>query len=137
MLNAVNMGSRIVPANFGPMRGANAHGKYNGPCGDTMEIWLRVMDGKVVQAMFTSDGCQHSILCGSAAAALSLGKSREQLEAITPEDVVAQIDSLPVNHQHCALLAVRTLNQAVKDYWCESQQESGAGSAPAPSEIKE
>ncbi len=98
-----------------------------------MEFWLRFFDGRVAQAMFTSDGCQHSILCGSAAAALSLGKTHTELVEITPEDVVARVGSLPVDHQHCAKLAVRTLRAILADYREGAEPGSKPGDVPAVS----
>ncbi|MCK5675983.1 MAG: iron-sulfur cluster assembly scaffold protein [Verrucomicrobia bacterium] len=56
------------PKNFGPMRDASAHGKITGPCGDTVEVWLRIDGGRIRKASFMSDGCGHSVHCALLAA---------------------------------------------------------------------
>jgi hypothetical protein len=48
--NLHKLGIRSLPANFGPLKGANANARLTGPCGDTMEIWLGVGDQRVRRA---------------------------------------------------------------------------------------
>ena len=69
---------RFWPANFGPLRGADGNARVTGPCGDTVEFWLRVENGRITQASFTTDGCGHSVLSGSAAARLAEEKTLEE-----------------------------------------------------------
>jgi NifU-like protein involved in Fe-S cluster formation len=104
---------RIVPANFGPLRDANANARFKGPCGDTMEFWLRIEGGRVLNATFTTDGCDHSLRCGSAAATLAVGKTTAEATAITQADVLAAAGSVPEDSQHCGLLASFTLKSAI------------------------
>lgn len=108
--------AKLWPANFGPLRGANGNARITGPCGDTMEFWLRVEDGRVVQATFTTDGCGHSILSGSAAARLAEEKSSDEVMSIERTDVLTAVGGLPEESQHCALLAANTLKAAIADY---------------------
>lgn len=104
---------RIVPANFGPLRDANANARFTGPCGDTMEFWLRIADGRVLNATFTTDGCDHSLRCGSAAATLVVGKTATEAAAITQAEVLAAAGSVPEDSQHCGKLAALTLRSAI------------------------
>ncbi len=104
---------RIVPTNFGPLRGANANARITGPCGDTMEFWLHVKDGRVERVTFTTDGCDHSMRCGSAAAALANGKTLAEAAAISQADVLAAAGNIPDHSQHCGLLAANTLKAAL------------------------
>ncbi len=104
---------RIVPANFGPLRGANANARITGPCGDTMEFWLRVKDGRVERVTFTTDGCDHSMRCGSAAATWAEGKTVTIVAAISQADVLAAAGEVPDHSQHCGLLAANTLKAAL------------------------
>ena len=39
--------ARVLPANFGPLKGANGNARITGPCGDTMEFWVRVEEGRI------------------------------------------------------------------------------------------
>jgi len=46
------------PHNFGRLEGADAHAKDNNPsCGDEVEIFLKVKDGKVSEVKFEGRGC--------------------------------------------------------------------------------
>jgi nitrogen fixation NifU-like protein len=111
------IGARIIPANFGPMRGFSTHARIEGSCGDTMEFWLRLEDVTILKASFTSDGCQTSVACGSAAAYLSQGKSLGEMRKVRPIDVldlIGQGDDEEAHH--CADLAIRTLAKALDGY---------------------
>jgi len=107
---------RVLPANFGPLRGANGTARITGPCGDTMEFWLLVLEGKVARATFTTDGCGHSILCGSAAARLAEGASLKKAAGIAQQDVLDAAGNVPDESRHCALLAANTLTAAIANY---------------------
>jgi len=111
------IGARLTPANFGPMRDFNAHTRIEGDCGDTMEVWLRMEGVKILQASFTSDGCETSIACGSVATHLSHGKSLGEMRAVRPIDVLEALGQ-PDNEEahHCADLALTTLAKALGEY---------------------
>ena len=123
------IGARVTPANFGPMRGASTHARIEGSCGDTMEFWLRLEDVNVLQATFTTDGCETSVACGSAAAHLSQGKSLGEMRKVTPMEVlelIGQGDNEEAHH--CADLALRTLAKALGLYEkpLKAQQEAAS-----------
>ena len=63
------------PRNVGNMQGADGFARMTGPCGDTMEIWLKVKNGTIANATFMTDGCGTSIASGSIATELAKGKS--------------------------------------------------------------
>jgi len=107
---------RVVPANFGPLRGASGNARVTGPCGDTMEFWLHVEHERIVRTTFTTDGCGHSTLAGSACARLAENRTLEETMRIGQEDVLGAVGGLPEESHHCALLAANTLKEAVVDY---------------------
>jgi len=108
--------SRVLPANFGPLREADANARLTGPCGDTMEFWLRIENERVVQATFTTDGCDHSLVCGAVAARLAGGKLVRDAAAIVKADVLDAVGNLPEEFHHCALLAVDALKAALSSF---------------------
>jgi len=59
------------PRNVGSLPNADGFAQVTGPCGDTMEIWLKVKDGRIDKATFWTDGCGTSIACGSMVTGLS------------------------------------------------------------------
>ena len=104
------------PRNFGELDNADGFGKITGPCGDTMEIWLRVKNGTITEATFLTDGCGTSISSGSMITELAKGKSISDAQKISPQDVLNALGGLPEESKHCALLAANTLKAATRDY---------------------
>jgi nitrogen fixation protein NifU and related proteins len=98
------------------MGNPDGYGCITGPCGDTMKIFLKFEKGKVKEASFQTDGCGSSMICGSFAAELALGKKPNELQNITKETILETIGGLPAEEQHCALLAANTLHQAIDSY---------------------
>ena len=103
----------INPPNRGEMRGADGAALLRGPCGDSMAIFLRFDGERVGAATFETDGCGPSVVCGSVAAEMAVGKTAEEILDITGEDVLARAGQIPEDHQHCAFLAVSSLHEAV------------------------
>lgn len=104
------------PKNFGPMKDASAHAKIKGPCGDTVEVWLRIDGGRIRKASFLSDGCAHSVACCSTAVRMAEGMRQEEAAEISQESILAAVGPVPVDHQHCALLAANTIKAALADF---------------------
>jgi nitrogen fixation NifU-like protein len=106
----------LNPRNLGEVPAPDGFGKIIGPCGDTMEIYLKVGDGKVMNASFWTDGCGPSIASGSMVTELAKGKSVLEAQKITQQDILDALGGLPEDSLHCALLAANTLKEAIKDY---------------------
>ena len=104
------------PRNVGDMEDADGFAKVTGPCGDTMEIWLRVRNDSIAEASFLTDGCGTTIAAGSMVTEMAKGKSVSQVQKISQQDVLSALGGLPEEGEHCALLAANTLKAAVKDY---------------------
>jgi len=112
----ITMDLFMNPRNHGPMDKADGFGKVTGPCGDTMSIWIKVDDGKIVNASFTTDGCGTSIASASMATVMAKGKTLDQAERIGQQDILDALGGLPKESVHCALLASNTLKAAIKDH---------------------
>lgn len=104
------------PRNVGAMPDADGLAKITGPCGDTMEIWLRVNDNAITAASFMTDGCGTSIASGSMVTELAKGRSPGKARKITQQEVLDALGGLPPDSEHCALLAANTLRAAITDY---------------------
>ncbi len=98
------------------MDNADTRGRITGSCGDTMEIFLRFEGGKVREASFITDGCGPSMICGSLAAELAMGKSPEEIRKISAETILDTVGGLPEEDVHCASLAANTLQMALHNY---------------------
>jgi len=104
------------PQNVGRIKDADGYARVTGPCGDTMEISLRVRKRKVLDAKFWTDGCGTSIACGSVATGLIKGKSVAGAQKVDSESILNALDGLPESNVHCAVLASDTLRAAIKNY---------------------
>lgn len=104
------------PRNVGDLENADGFAKVTGPCGDIMEMWLRVKNGAIRDASFMTDGCGTTVASGSMVTEMAKGKSVSEVQRISQQDVLSALGGLPEESQHCALLAASTLKEAVRDY---------------------
>lgn len=111
------------PRNMGVMLDPDGYAFVCGPCGDAMEMFLRVRDSRIEVAAFMTDGCGPTLACGSMLTQMARGKGLEEASAIEAVDVIIALGGLPPEHMHCATLAVNTLQEAITDY----RQEGGTG----------
>jgi len=106
----------LKPRNLGDIPAPDGFGRVTGPCGDTMEICLKVRDDKVINASFWTDGCGPSIASGSIVTEMAKQKNISEVQRISQHDVLTALGGLPEESEHCALLAANTLKEAIKDY---------------------
>ena len=101
------------PSNLGRMDNPDVRGLVHGWCGDTMELYLRIGGATIEEVTFMTDGCGATIACGSMLTKMVQGKSLEEADELRPEDILAALDGLPEEHDHCAGLAISTLQNAL------------------------
>jgi nitrogen fixation NifU-like protein len=106
----------LNPKYMGEMESPQGHGKVTGTCGDTVQIFLRIDNNKIIDARFITDGCATTIAAGGMACELAIGKTLREAYRITKEVILQQLDGLPEESTHCALLASNTLREALNDY---------------------
>ncbi|MDY6835643.1 MAG: iron-sulfur cluster assembly scaffold protein [Chloroflexota bacterium] len=104
------------PRNVGEIQGADGFASIIGPCGDTMEIWIKVKDDRIIKCNFWTDGCRPSIACGSMVTELAIDRRTIEARRISQDTVLQALGDLPNDHRHCALLAAETLQKAIEDY---------------------
>ena len=103
------------PRGFGRLERPDGHARVTGPCGDTMELFLRVSGHAILGASFLTDGCITSIAAGSMAVELATGKSLAEARAISADVILRALGGLPSESEHCAVLASDTLRAAVDE----------------------
>jgi len=101
------------PQNAGSLDYPDGYGQVTGPCGDTMQIWLRVKADVIIDATFWTDGCGTSVVCASMITIMVKGKTLEQAARIDRQSVLNELGGLPEDDRHCALLAANTLREAI------------------------
>lgn len=85
-------------------------------CGDIMKIYLKIKDSKIKDISFETMGCVAAIATSSMLTEMAKGKTLAQAEKISYNDVAKELGQLPQVKMHCADLAVKTLQKAIKKY---------------------
>ena len=93
----------------------DGYGKRIGACGDTVEMFLAVRQGKIEHVSFDTNGCVNTNACGNSVAELAEGLTLEDAWEITPENVIDFLETLLPENYHCAELAVGALYLALAD----------------------
>ena len=101
------------PSNMERMDAPDARGNVQSECGDRMEMYLRLKEGRISEATFITDGCAPTVACGSKLTTTVQGMTLDEALEITSEDLIVALDGLPESHVHCAVLAVDTLQDAI------------------------
>jgi nitrogen fixation protein NifU and related proteins len=104
------------PRNWGQMENPDGICRVTGPCGETMQIALKVEGGRLRDVRFITDGCATSIASGSMATELAQGRTIEEAHDITPEMIFDGVGGLPEESEHCAILAASVLRAAIDNY---------------------
>lgn len=106
----------LNPENLGKIDDPDSHVSVTGVCGDTIEMYLSIKDGKISDIKFMTDGCGPTIACASYVTRTARKKTIEEALRIKPEDVDKYFGGLPEEHKHCAILSVVTLGAAIGKY---------------------
>ena len=110
----------LIMANLWDKRKAvsqpDAYGKKTGDCGDTVSIYLSIINGVISKVNYELQGCMNTNACCNALATLAEGKMVEQSWEITPKDLIDILETLPIDHHHCAELTVGTFYLALAEW---------------------
>ena len=105
------------PRNVGMIEAADGVGKVGNPvCGDVMKLYIKVKDGRIVDARFQTFGCGAAIATSSMVTELVKGKTIEEALKLSNKTVAEALDGLPPVKMHCSMLAEDALKAAVNDY---------------------
>ncbi len=110
------IGYYLNKVNVGELSDADAHAIYTGPCGDTMEVFLRIGDSVIKEAKFQAIGCAGAFSSGSALIEMIRGKTLEEAEGMGEEEIIEYLGGIPPAKVHCTCLSKRTLQRAIKQY---------------------
>jgi len=103
----------LNPRNLGTLENADCFNAMSGICGDTIAIYVGVDDGTITRISFVTNGCGPTIACSSAITCMAKGLKIQEAMKITGKDLMEYLGGLPVEHTHCADLAVNTLRSAL------------------------
>jgi NifU-like protein len=83
-------------------------------CGDALKLFLKMDGDKIIDAKFQTFGCGSAIASSSVLTDLIKGKTVQEAEKITNEDVVNLLGGLPKEKIHCSVMAEEALEKAVR-----------------------
>ncbi len=102
--------------NVGKINDPSVSFTYTGPCGDTMEFFMKISSDVIKDAKFLAIGCAGAFVSASALTEMIKGKTLEQVKKITEEDIINYLGGIPPAKINCVCLARRTLEKAIERY---------------------
>lgn len=105
----------LTPCNLGMLPEPDGMASATGPCGDSIELFLRLEGETIADLRFMPHGCLHTVACGSVLTCLAKGLSLGDLTTVAAEDIEQELGGLDREHRHCAALAEAVLKAAVRD----------------------
>ena len=113
------------PRNVGEIEDADGYALIGDPsCGDQMKLWIKVREGRIVNIKFKSFGCPGAIATSSMCTLMAMGKTIEEAKLLTDDDIIAALEGIPAHKEHCSLMGVNALQEAIRDY---EQKQAAAG----------
>jgi nitrogen fixation NifU-like protein len=105
------------PRNMGEIPDADAIADVGNPaCGDMMRLYLKIEDGKIIDAKFKTFGCGAAIASSSMLTEMIKGMTVEQAMQVTNQRVIDELGGLPSVKRHCSVMAEEALVNALKEY---------------------
>ena len=105
------------PRNVGEIESADGVGEVGNPaCGDMMRLYLKIGEGRVLDAKFRTFGCGAAIASSSMLTEMIKGKTVDEDRAITNLQVAEALDGLPAVKIHCSVMAEQAVKSALDDY---------------------
>jgi nitrogen fixation NifU-like protein len=105
------------PRNVGEIENADGVGTVGNPsCGDIMSIYIKVENNIITDIKFKTFGCGAAIATSSITTEMVKGKTIDEAERLTRNDVADALDGLPPIKMHCSNLATDALRAAIEDY---------------------
>jgi len=104
------------PRNMGEITDADAVADVGNPaCGDMMRLYVKIENGRIVDAKFKTFGCGAAIAASSMLTEIVKGKTLEEAEKITNRQVINALGGLPPVKHHCSVMVEEALASAIKE----------------------